>query len=95
MGIRFIRDAVKSDANQRKHRVSFAEALTVFTDPRARIHDDPAHSEGETREIIVGHSIRARLLMVSFTDRYGAVRIISARRATSHESNEYERQAKA
>ena len=62
MGIRFIWDAQKADANRRKHRVPFEEALTVFSDPDARIHDDPAHSANETREIIVGHSARNRLL---------------------------------
>ena len=95
MGIRFIWDAQKADANRRKHRVSFEEALTVFSDPDARIHDDPAHSANETREIIVGHSARNRLLLVAFTERQGAVRIISARRTTRHESNEYEKHKQA
>jgi hypothetical protein len=34
------------------------QALTVFGDPLARIHDDPSHSERERREIILGHSAR-------------------------------------
>ena len=75
--------------------MSFEEALTVFSDPDARIHDDPAHSANETREIIVGHSARNRLLLVAFTERQGAVRIISARRTTRHESNEYEKHKQA
>jgi hypothetical protein len=90
MGLRFIWDASKAEVNRRKHRVSFEEAVTVFGDPLARIHSDPGHSKEETREIIVGHSSRGRLLLVSFTELRGAVRLISARRATRHESKDYE-----
>jgi len=64
--------------------------MTVFSDPLARIHDDPGHSEYEHREIIVGNATRGRLLVVSFTERAKAIRIISARRATRHEREEYE-----
>ena len=91
MAIQFIWDAEKAKANRRKHRVSFEEALTVFGDPLARVHDDPQHSEGERREIVVGHSARGRLLLVSFTERRRAVRLISARRATRHERQDYEK----
>jgi uncharacterized DUF497 family protein len=89
-GIRFAWDPVKAAANRRLHRVSFEEALTVFANPLARIHDDPEHSEIERRECIVGHSARHRLLVVSFTERGREVRIISARRATRHEREDYE-----
>jgi len=40
---------------------------TVFGDPLARIHDDPQPSLGERREILVGHSVSHRLLVVCFT----------------------------
>lgn len=82
--------ASKAEANFGKHGVRFEEALTVFADPLARIFDDPDHSVDESREIIVGHSTRHRLLIVSFTQRGRAVRIISARRATRREGNGYE-----
>jgi len=65
-------------------------ALTVFADPLARIFDDPDHSIDESRELIVGHSTRQRLLIVSFTQRGRAVRIVSARRATRRERHGYE-----
>jgi uncharacterized DUF497 family protein len=90
MPLRFVWDAKKADANRRKHRVSFEEALAVFGDAAARIHDDPIHSIDEVREIIVGHSNRRRVLLVSFVERDGFVRIISARRATRHEKEDYE-----
>ncbi len=54
------------------------------------IFDDTFHSEDEDREIIIGYSTRNRLLLVSFVERNDAVRIISARRATKNERNDYE-----
>ena len=91
MAIAFVWDPKTATANQVKHRVTFREAVTVFVDPLARIHDDPAHSLIERREIIVGHSLQDRLLVVFFTERSAAVRIISARQATKHERKDYER----
>ena len=91
MNIRFVWDSAKARSNVQKHRVSFPEALTVFADPLARIHDDPAHADREHREIIVGHSESGRLLLVSFIERRGAIRLISARRVTSHERQDYEK----
>ena len=67
----------------------------MFTDPMARIFDDPEHSRDETREIIVGHSEKQRLLLVSFTERALKVRIISARKATRRERQDYEQSLKA
>ena len=90
MAIEFTWDPRKAKTNERKHRVGFQEAVTVFVDPLARIHDDPAHSSSERREIIVGHSTQGRLLVVSFTERGKMVRIISARQATRHERKDYE-----
>ena len=80
----------KAEANVRKHDVDFLETSTVFADPLARIFDDPDHSADESREIIVGHSMGQRLLIVSFTERGGRVRIISARAATRRERHDYE-----
>jgi uncharacterized DUF497 family protein len=60
-------------------------------DPLARIHDDPAHSSArERREVIIGHSSRGRLLLVSFTERSQGIRLISARKATRNERRDYE-----
>ena len=83
-------DAAKARVNQRKHSVSFEEAKTVFADPLGRITDDPRHSNGEERYVLLGLSERERLLAVMFTDRGIAIRIISARRATRRERIEYE-----
>jgi uncharacterized DUF497 family protein len=91
MSLVFEWDLRKARSNLRKHRVSFAEAASVFGDPLARIFPDEDHSSEEPREIIVGHSIRKRLLLVCFTELATShVRIISARRATKAEQFDYE-----
>jgi uncharacterized DUF497 family protein len=89
--VQFIWDPAKARTNFRKHRVTFDEALTVFFDPLAIIHDDPEHSIGEYREIIIGHSSQERLLLVSFTEKVeDVVRIINARAANPDERRDYE-----
>jgi uncharacterized DUF497 family protein len=90
MSLEFEWDEDKAAANQKKHRVTFEEATTVFNDPLAAIFDDEIHSREEQRELIVGHSLENRLLLVCFTERAGRIRIISARRATKLERKDYE-----
>ncbi|HXG65468.1 MAG TPA: BrnT family toxin [Blastocatellia bacterium] len=91
MSYRFEWDDNKARANQTDHQVSFDEASTVFDDPLARIFDDEAHSVDESREIIIGHSINNRLLLVCFTERpEEIIRIISARLPTRKERKDYE-----
>jgi uncharacterized DUF497 family protein len=91
MGVRFEWDAAKAAANVKKHAVSFDEASTVFDDLLAAIIDDEDHSDDELREIIIGHSVLNRLLLVSFTERSkDTIRIISARKANKRERKEYE-----
>ncbi len=69
MSVGFQWDAKKAALNLGKHAVSFDEATTVFDDPLAAIFGDPNHSSRERREIIVGHSINDRLLLVCFSER--------------------------
>ena len=80
----------KAEINLGKHGVSFEEARTVFRDPLARIFDDETHSADENREIIIGHSILNRLVLVCFTERMDLIRIFSARLATPKERKDYE-----
>jgi uncharacterized protein len=88
--LRFEWDPAKAAANLAKHRVSFEEAATVFADPLGRIVDDPRHSADEARYVLLGQSERQRPLAVMFTERAGAVRLISARKATPRERGDYE-----
>ena len=90
MTVGFEWDSKKAASNLRRHGVSFEEATSVFSDPLARIFDDEAHAIEEQREIIIGHSTRDRLLLVSFTQQEDIIRIISARRATRNERKDYE-----
>ena len=84
-------DAGKALSNQKKHRVSFEEASTVFRDPLARIWFDEDHAEAEDRYLVVGFSARQRPVIVSFLLRDpGQIRIISARNATRKEVRRHE-----
>jgi len=91
MGIRFQWDPQKAARNATKHGVTFLEAATVFQDPLGFIFDDEEHSDEEHREIIIGHSKRSRLLVVSFTERDNVIRVISPRRADREEREDYEK----
>ena len=82
----------KAGTNFKKHGVTFDEAKTVFDDSLASIFDDVWHSSDEQRELIIGVSNKAKLLVVSFTERTdGVIRIISARMATTVEIKNHER----
>jgi len=85
-------DENKNNLNIQKHGVNFNEAKTVFDDALASIFDDVWSSIDERRELIIGSSNSARLLIISFTERADrVVRIISARVATKPEVKSYER----
>ena len=75
----------------RKHRVSFGEAATVFSDERALFLADPDHSDEEDRFILLGLSTALRLLVVCHCYRTNdeTIRIISARKATKPEAVAY------
>jgi uncharacterized protein len=91
--MRFEWNAAKAALNVRKHGVSFAEAMTVFDDEHARIIFDPVHSEAEDRFVILGMSLTPRLLVVCHCCREDddVIRIISARKATRPEAEQYRR----
>ena len=90
MAVTFEWDPEKAAKNLAKHRVSFDEASTVFSDPLGRIVDDPRHSRGEERLVLIGLSRAQRLLAVMFSDRKNRIRIISARPVTRAERRTYE-----
>jgi len=89
--IRFEWDRKKHSSNKRKHGVSFTEGQTVFADENGLLIDDPDHSDKEDRFILLGLSAKLRLLVVSHTYREEdlTVRIISARKATRSEQEQY------
>lgn len=80
----------KARLNRNKHGITFEEASTVFGDSLSLTIPDPAHSISEVRFITIGTSVYNRLLVVVHTDRGDNIRIISARKATRNERNQYE-----
>lgn len=84
-------DPKKAAQNLRKHGVSFEEAQTVFSDDRARLIDDPDHSEDEDRFVLLGLSNSLRILVVihCYREEGNVIRIISARKATREERGFY------
>jgi uncharacterized DUF497 family protein len=90
--LKFEWDERKAGINLAKHGVSFESAKEVFRDPFALTGLDCDEAD-EERWCIVG-LCQTGVLLVVYTERYGgAVRIISARRATRHEQDRYYRQA--
>ena len=89
--ITFEWDPNKNLINIKKHGVSFEEAKTVFYDENAVIISDPDHSDDEDRFILLGLSQLTRLLVVCHCYRKDekVIIIISARKATKTEENEY------
>ncbi len=84
----------KARENLRKHRVSFDRAATVFLDPNARSIFDVDHSEEEDRWATLGIDSNGNVLIVIHTfeqidNTLCQIRIISARRATSNENEQY------
>lgn len=92
MALAFEWDSRKAAVNEKKHRVSFKQASTVFGDPLGWFQADETHAVDEERFRLLGRSSGNRLLAVLFTNRGDdLVRIISARLATPRERRKYEK----
>lgn len=83
-------DAAKARSNLAKHRISFEEALSAFSDPLSRTIPDPDQSESEQRYVLIGTTSAGRLLVVAHAERGGRIRIINARPASRRERQQYE-----
>ena len=86
-------DTEKAAGNEAKHGVNFAEAATVFVDDYFIVKRDPDHSFVEQRYLLLGRSAEGRYLIVAYTERRTATRLISAREMTPRERRVYEHQA--
>ncbi len=82
-------DSDKAAANLAKHGIGFLDAAGVLYDERAIVFEDNRHKE--QRHIVIGMDHLGRVLVVAYTWRDDAVRIISARKALKHEVAIYER----
>lgn len=90
-------DPVKARTNLNKHGLDFERAATVFLDPLAITVSDEEHSETEPRWITLGKNGAGAYTVVIHTfaqldnDR-GRIRLISARKPTKAEIQNYEEQ---
>jgi uncharacterized protein len=81
-------DPTKARTNLRKHGVSFSHAEQALRDPNGVTIEDP-DSEGEQRFVTLGMDALGRILVVIHTPRGNRIRIISARRASRAEMENY------
>ncbi len=82
-------DLEKARRNGDKHAVTFDEAASAFDDPDGLDGEDLAHSTRESRRLRLACSGTGRVLVVAYTVRGDAVRIISARLASRKERQRY------
>ncbi len=84
-------DKEKAKANVKKHGVRFSDATQVFEDDFALTIEDDS-SEREQRWVTLGLTDEGCLVVV-WTERFNDVtRIISARKATTHEKKIYQKE---
>jgi uncharacterized protein len=81
-------DPAKARTNLRKHGVSFAHAEQALRDAMAFTMEDP-DAIGEQRFITLGMDALGRILVVVHTQRDERTRVISARKASRRESEQY------
>ena len=96
MDIEFTWDPGKARSNERKHGVSFEEAVTVFVDENAILIPDRDYSVDEDRFLLLGMSFKLKALMVChcYRRQNEVVRIFSARKASNTERKQYEQRWK-
>ena len=90
MSLRFRWNRRKAASNARKHGVGFPEAIIAFADPLSITMQDPDHSVGEERFLLVGVTAAGRLVVVAHSEHGDEIRLISVRPATRHERETYE-----
>ena len=85
-------DDVKEKINIAKHGIDFGTAALVFRDENRIEFYDEAHCTDEDRYITIGqiNGIAVTVIvMVVYTERERAIRLISARKATTQEGRMY------
>ena len=89
-GITFIWDEHKAQENPRHHEeITLKQATETFFDPFLKVVD--ASRNEEARDAIIGMDTRWNLLFVVHIElEEDAIRLISARKATRKERDDYE-----
>ncbi|WP_114472382.1 BrnT family toxin [Pseudorhodoferax soli] len=81
-------DPAKARSNLHKHGVSFAHAEQALHDANALTIEDP-DVPGEQRFVTLGMDDAGRVLVVIHTQRGDRLRLISARKASRGEAEQY------
>ena len=87
-GPEFEWDPVKAQANLRKHKVPFLVACEAFKDGNRLEFSDFSSEYNEERWIVLCR-VGQNVLSVVYTQRGQRIRLISARRADTHEQRTY------
>ena len=82
-------DEEKNKTNQQKHGISFNQATKVFDDQNRLEYEDKRRDYGESRWVTIGKLVNVFVVVV-YTLRDTAIRIISARRASRDERTRYQ-----
>ena len=81
-------DPAKARSNLRKHGVAFSHAEQALRDDYAHTIEDP-DAQGEQRFITMGMDSLGQVLIVVHTPRAERTRLISARKASRGETEQY------
>jgi uncharacterized protein len=88
--VEFAWDERKNRVNQRKHRISFETAISVFDDPfHVSRQDREMETEARWQTIGVVQGVRVLLVAHTVEEDDGLIRILSARKATPRERRIY------
>jgi uncharacterized DUF497 family protein len=92
--MRYVWDEKKAKSNFEKHGVRFEEAQVIWADPNSLEFFDFDSSLIENRYIRIGLNLLRGILLVVFCENENTdtIRIISARKATTQEKQEYEKE---
>ncbi len=92
--MKFIWNRRKNEANIKKHELDFADAFKVFASPML-VNADERHEYGEERWVGIGLMDANRVVVIVFTEpEEDVVRVISMRKATTEERENYEQELK-
>jgi len=85
--VEFEWDIKKALSNLKKHGIDFADAVSVLEDERAVTIPDEYYDE--ERFVTIGMDVLGRILVIVYAWRRDRIRLISARKATVKEINQY------
>jgi uncharacterized protein len=85
-------DEIKADANYRKHGVDFETATEAIADYFSVEYFDPFSAAYDEDRFLITGLAGGQLVTVVYTEREGNIRLISARRASRRERDDYYRQ---